>query len=134
NTYAGTLMGFAAIFVLGRAGEPMRPMLLARKDRLPVGSMFGIFFLERFCDFAAAAVLACLSLLVFPSRLSDAGADMNWVDQAQRGGWLLLAGMAGATAVLVYYRVHGAGAVDKALARWRDAGGFRTRVAAFLTG
>jgi glycosyltransferase 2 family protein len=134
NTFAGTIMGFAAIFVLGRAGEPMRPMLLARKDRLPVGSMFGIFFLERFCDFAAAAVLACLSLLVFPSRLSDAGADMNWVDQAQRGGWLLLAGMAGATAVLVYYRVHGAGAVDKALARWRDAGGFRTRVAAFLTG
>ncbi len=73
-------MGFAAIFVLGRAGEPVRPLLLARKDRLPVASMFGIFFLERFCDFAAAAVLACLSLLVFPNRLSDAGADMNWVD------------------------------------------------------
>ena len=59
-------MGFAAIFVLGRAGEPVRPLLLARKDRLPVASMFGIFFLERFCDFAAAAALACLSLLVFP--------------------------------------------------------------------
>jgi hypothetical protein len=40
NTYAGTLMGFAAIFVLGRAGEPVRPLLLARKDRLPVASMF----------------------------------------------------------------------------------------------
>lgn len=25
NTYAGTLMGFAAIFVLGRAGEPVGP-------------------------------------------------------------------------------------------------------------
>ena len=35
NTFAGTLMGFAAIFVLGRAGEPVRPLLLARKDRLP---------------------------------------------------------------------------------------------------
>src|ERR1700676_1302753 len=35
NTYTGTLMGFAAIFVLGRAGEPVRPLLLARKDRLP---------------------------------------------------------------------------------------------------
>src|ERR1700676_2467054 len=41
NTFAGTLMGFAAIFVLGRAGEPVRPLLLARKDRLPVASMFG---------------------------------------------------------------------------------------------
>src|SRR5882672_4509939 len=51
NTYAGTLMGFASIFVLGRAGEPVRPLLLARKDRLPVSSIFGIFFLERICDF-----------------------------------------------------------------------------------
>ena len=134
NTYTGTLMGFAAIFVLGRAGEPMRPMLLARKDRLPVASMFGIFFLERFCDFAAAAALACLSLLVFPERLSDAGADMNWVEQARRGGWLLLAAIVGLTAVLVYYRVHGAGAVDRALDRWRAAGGLRTRLAAFLAG
>src|SRR5271169_4278034 len=134
NTYAGTLMGFASIFVLGRAGEPVRPLLLARKDRLPVASMFGIFFLERFCDFAAAAALACLSLLVFPGRLSDAGADMNWVGNARRGGWLLLAAMVGLTGVLVYYRVHGAGAVDRALERWRAAGGIRTRLAAFLTG
>ena len=134
NTYAGTLMGFASIFVLGRAGEPIRPMLLARKDRLPVASMFGIFFLERFCDFAAAAALACLSLLVFPGRLSDAGADMTWVAHAQRGGWLLFAAMVGLIAILVYYRVHGAGAVDRALDRWRSAGGIRTRLAAFLTG
>lgn len=134
NTYAGTLMGFASIFVLGRAGEPIRPMLLARKDRLPVASMFGIFFLERFCDFAAAAGLACLSLLVFPGQLSDAGADMTWVGHAQRGGWLLFAAMVGLIAILVYYRVHGAGAVDRALDRWRGAGGIRTRLAAFLTG
>jgi uncharacterized protein (TIRG00374 family) len=134
NTYAGTLMGFAAIFVLGRAGEPVRPLLLARKDRLPVASMFGIFFLERFCDFAAAAALACLSLLVFPGRLSDAGADMNWVANARRGGWLLFGAMFGLIAILVYYRVHGAGAVDRFLDRWRKAGGIRSRLASFLTG
>ena len=134
NTYTGTLMGFAAIFVLGRAGEPVRPLLLARKERLPVASMFGIFFLERFCDFAAAAALACLSLLLFPNRLSDAGADMNWVGQAQHGAWLLLAALTGLTAILVYYRVHGAGAVDRGLERWRAAGGLRSRIASALTG
>jgi len=42
NTYTGTLMGFASILVLGRAGEAVRPLLLARKDRLSVASMFGI--------------------------------------------------------------------------------------------
>ena len=134
NTYAGTLMGFASIFVLGRAGEPVRPLLLARKDRLPVASMFGIFFLERFCDFSAAAALACLALLVFPSRLSDAGADMNWVDGARQGGILLLVGMVGLIAVLVIYRLHGAAILDRGLERWRAAGGFQSRVASAITG
>jgi glycosyltransferase 2 family protein len=134
NTYAGTLMGFAAIFVLGRAGEPVRPLLLARKDRLPVASMFGIFFLERFCDFAAAAALACFSLLVFPGKLSDAGADMNWVEHARHGAWLLLAAMSTLIALLVYYRVHGAGALDRGLERWRAAGGMRMRFASAITG
>jgi uncharacterized protein (TIRG00374 family) len=134
STYAGTLMGFASIFVLGRAGEPVRPLLLARKERLPVAGMFGIFFLERFFDFAAAAVLACLSLLIFPNRLSDAGADMNWVDGARNGGWLLLAGIIVMVALLVYYRLHGAGKVDQGLDRWRAAGGMRGRLASAITG
>jgi uncharacterized protein (TIRG00374 family) len=134
NTFTGTVMGFAAIFVLGRAGEPVRPLLLARKNRLPVASMFGIFFLERFTDFAAAAALACLTLLVFPNRLSDAGADMDWVGRARHGAWLLLGAMIGLTAILVYYRVHGAAAVDRGLERWRSSGGFRMRVASALSG
>jgi uncharacterized protein (TIRG00374 family) len=135
NTFKGTVMGFAAIFVLGRAGEPVRPLLLARKDHLPVPAMFGIFFLERFCDFAAAVTIACLSLLVFPNRLSDAGADMNWVNGAPRhGAWVLLATLCGLIAILVYYRLHGAGAVDRGLERWRAAGGVRGRFASVITG
>jgi uncharacterized protein (TIRG00374 family) len=134
NTYAGTLMGFAAIFVLSRAGEPLRPLLLARKNRLPVASMFGIWFLERFCDFAAAAALACLSLLVFPNRLSDAGADMGWVGRVRLGAWLLLGALVGLTGVLVYYRVHGAAVVDRGLERWRGRGGMRLRLASGISG
>src|SRR6202045_1143475 len=127
-------MGFGSLLVLGWAGEPVRPLLLARKERLPVSSMFGIFFLERFCDFAAAAVLACLSLLVFTNRLSDAGADMNWVDGAKRGGWFLLAAMSILVAGLFYYRLHGAAALDRGLERWHEAEGIRARVASALAG
>ena len=131
----GTLMGFAAIFVLGRAGEPVRPLLLARKDRLPVSSMFGIFFLERFCDFAAAAALACLSLLVFPNRLSDAGADMDWVDSARHGAL---------AAARRLDRAHGGSGVLPRAWRWlrstgawsagAAAGGLRMRIASAITG
>jgi glycosyltransferase 2 family protein len=134
NTYSGTLMGFASIFVLGRAGEPVRPLLLARKERLPVASMFGIYFLERVCDIAANGALACLALLVFPNRLSDAGADMNWVDGARGGAWLLFALMCGLIAVLAVYRLHGAAIVDRGLERWRNAGGFKSRLASAITG
>jgi uncharacterized protein (TIRG00374 family) len=135
NTFTGTVMGFAAIFVLGRAGEPVRPLLLARKDRLPVASMFGIFFLERFCDFAAASALACLSLLVFPNRLSDAGADMDRVNGTLRhGAWILLAAISSLIAILIYYRLHGAGALDRGLERWRTTGGMRSRIASAISG
>jgi uncharacterized protein (TIRG00374 family) len=134
NIYSGTLIGFASIFIFGRAGEPVRPLILARKDRLPVASLFGIFFLERFCDFAAAAVLACLALLVFPNQLSDAGADMNWVGSARSGGWLLLAAMIALIALLTVYRMHGAAILDRVLARWHTAGGFRSRFASAVTG
>ena len=134
NTYAGTLMGFASIFVLGRAGEPVRPLLLARKERLPVASMFGIFFLERFCDSAAAAVLACLSLLVFPNRLSDAGADMDWVDSARDGGWLLLAAMTGLIAILVVLPLAWSGDRGPRPGALAHRGGFRSRFASAITG
>jgi hypothetical protein len=96
--------------------------------------MFGIFFLERYCDFAASAALVCLSLLVFPNRLSDAGADMDRIGQARHGAWLLLAALVGLTAVLVYYRVHGAAAVDRGLERWRNSGGIRMRFASAISG
>src|SRR5438132_14347717 len=48
--YAMTLAGFSAVFLLGRAGEPVRPLLLARKEKLPVSGMFGIYVLERLFD------------------------------------------------------------------------------------
>ena len=47
DVFSGTIMGFAAIFVLGRPGEPVRPLLLARKSKCPVPAMFGIWVLER---------------------------------------------------------------------------------------
>src|SRR5208282_307469 len=35
HIYSATLMGFTCTFLLGRAGEPVRPVLIAKKDSLP---------------------------------------------------------------------------------------------------
>src|SRR3989475_11063658 len=66
--YAMTLAGFAAVFLLGRAGEPVRPLLLARKEKLPIADLFGIYALERVFDTASAAFIAAIALLVFQSH------------------------------------------------------------------
>jgi hypothetical protein len=132
--FSGTVMGFAAIFVLGRAGEPIRPLLLARKTRLPVASMFGIWVLERLFDLAAAVVLASLSLLVFAGSLSAAGANTDWVDHAQAGGWALLGVLVVVIVLMVYFRLYGAVALERHLRRWRSAGSWRGRAATIVTG
>src|SRR5260370_7884061 len=62
-----TLAGFAAVFLLGRAGEPVRPLLLSRKERLPIADLFGIYALERLFDLASAAIIAAIALLLFQS-------------------------------------------------------------------
>src|SRR5712671_2728155 len=66
--YGMTLAGFAAIFLLGRAGEPVRPLLLARKEKLPIADMFGIYVLERIFDTASAAVIAAVGLFLYRSH------------------------------------------------------------------
>ena len=132
--FSATIMGFAAIFVLGRPGEPVRPLLLARKSRLPVASMFGVWALERLFDTAAAIVLAILSLLVFSGALSAAGANSDWLDQARDGGWALLGLLALCIAPMVYFRLHGAPVLERRLQCWRTAGSWRGRSATILTG
>ncbi|HXW18074.1 MAG TPA: hypothetical protein VEJ39_07210, partial [Candidatus Acidoferrales bacterium] len=42
SVYAATVMGFASVFLLGRAGEPIRPLLIARKEKQTVSGMFGV--------------------------------------------------------------------------------------------
>jgi uncharacterized protein (TIRG00374 family) len=132
--YSATLMGFAAIFLLGRAGEPVRPLLLARKCRFSVSSMFGIYVLERLLDASAAAALAGVSLLVLPGLISSDAADAGWDLKMRASAGALFVGLFGFVALLVYFRLHGAGVLDRRLAGWRATPGWRRRLAAQFSG
>src|SRR5208283_6132288 len=65
--YAMNLAGFSALFLLGRVAEPLRPLLISRKDKVPLSDTFGIYALERILDAACTAVLAAAGLLIFES-------------------------------------------------------------------
>lgn len=128
-TYGATLMGFAGVCLLSRAGEPLRPVLLAYKCRMRVATMFGIWLLERLFDVGAAAMLVVLSLLL-PSRLLLNGAGTpSWENKLRIAGTLAAAGLVAAFAVLVYLRLHGAAQIDRGLASWRARSGWRQRLA-----
>jgi glycosyltransferase 2 family protein len=134
DVYNATVIGFASIFILGRAGEPVRPLLLARKTRMPVANMFGVWVLERITDFAAAVALAALSLLVFTGQLADAGVNTDWVYSARAGGWVLLGTLAALVVFVVYFRLHGAGVLGRRLDYWHRAGGFKAWLAGIIAG
>src|ERR1700722_3898029 len=69
--YAMTLAGFASVLALGRPGEPIRVLLLARKEKLPVADLFGIYLVERILDTSSALVVAALALLLIKSGLEQ---------------------------------------------------------------
>jgi uncharacterized protein (TIRG00374 family) len=132
--YTMTLAGFAAVFLLGRAGEPVRPILLARKEKLPIADLFGIYALERLFDLASAAVVAAIGLLLFQSR-AHAGDTAGKLETAARTtGSLLFAGVVAATIFLVYLRLHGSALLERRLQGWSTARGWRGKVAAIVLG
>src|SRR5258708_7119928 len=55
NIYRMTLAGFSALFLLGRAAQPVRPLLIARKDKIPLSHIFGIYVLDTILDAASTA-------------------------------------------------------------------------------
>ena len=132
--YKMTLAGFAAIFILGRPGEPVRPLLLSRKERLPIADMFGIYALERIFDFASTAVIAALALLFFQTRESTGETTTALGAAAKTAGTALFAGVTAAVVLLVYLRLRGTAALERRLQGWLQAHSWRRSIAGTLLG
>lgn len=61
-----TVIGFAATMVLpARAGEVLRPYLLARREGLPATAAFATIVVERILDLAAVLILLAVYLIIF---------------------------------------------------------------------
>jgi uncharacterized protein (TIRG00374 family) len=134
DVYSATLVGFTCNVLLGRAAEPVRPALIARKSALSMPGMFGVYVLERVFDMAATATLAVIALLSFERHgMAGAGNDLL-LRVARSAGALLLAGLVGVIAFLIYFRYHGSGWLAEKLKhpKWRT--GWREKIAVLLEG
>ena len=135
NVYSATIIGFTSIFLLGRAGEPVRPLLIARKDRLPVAGSFGVYVMERIFDAAATVVMAAVALvMIAPGSLNTSERGINMLRDARLAGWALLGGLLVVIALLVYFRVRGAQTLGARLGVWRKRGGWCGRLATLIAG
>jgi hypothetical protein len=60
---APQFVGFAALALLGRAGEMIRPYIIAKKERLTFTSQVAVWGVERIFDMGAFAVMLAASFL-----------------------------------------------------------------------
>jgi len=97
NAFRATVIGFAASFLLpARAGEVIRPYLLARREGLSATATFATIILERLFDLVTVLLFFAVFLLVFDPGL--AGVSPYVFHMVKRGG---LAATATAVVALV---------------------------------
>jgi uncharacterized protein (TIRG00374 family) len=125
-------MGFGALFLFGRAGEVVRPIVLPLRDhRVRPAASFVTILVERLCDMFAVVVLFALNLLWFhaPADRAAAYADVR------KGGLLLLVCVGLGLIGLVWFRHHSETLIrwlDEKLARWRFVPGRLRRLVTHL--
>lgn len=99
--FATTTVGFAAIFLIGRAGEIVRPMWLPMRDkRVRPSAALVTLGLERIFDLAALVCFFAANLLWFTPPAGREGEFVN----ISIVGYLMLAGVFVGFAALIAYQ------------------------------
>jgi uncharacterized protein (TIRG00374 family) len=134
NVLSATIMGFSCSFLLGRPAEPIRPILIAKKDSLPVAGMFGVYFLERISDIAATVVLAGVALYLFDGHALLNERNAHLMAFARSTGRVLLIGLLFVIAFLVFFRFYGGHLLASKLREFNWRTGWREKVVALVEG
>lgn len=100
--FRANVIGFAAIALLGRPGELIRPYLVATKARVPAASQFAICVLERVVDLLIAFALFGFALKRTRSLPVHPGPELQWALAA--GGQLAMWGSLALLAVFLCFR------------------------------
>ncbi len=102
--FAGQILGFSSIYLIGRPGEFVRPAYIAKKEDVPMTAMLAVLLLERIYDIVFMVLLFVLALEVIPLHPTTRRGRMI-LTEAHRGGVVLLLVMALAVVALVLVRL-----------------------------
>ncbi len=73
--FTGQIVGFSAIYLLGRPGEIVRPAYIANRAGVSYAAMGAVWFLERVFDTTAISLLFSASLFFVPLSASPAAGN-----------------------------------------------------------
>jgi len=133
NIFAMNLAGFTTLFLLGRPAEPVRPLLISRKDKVPLADIFGIYTLERILDAACTAVLAAVGLLL-TAHIQAESAGAAFAKGARTAGTAFSVFALVSISGLVYLRMHGSAVLERRMEAWLAHHGWRAKIARILLG
>jgi uncharacterized membrane protein YbhN (UPF0104 family) len=91
NIFVSTLIGFSAVALLGRPGELVRPLLIARKEGVALSSQLGIWTLERIFDSLTVGIMIGAALLLFPLENGLGAGGVRMMAHLKTGGIILFA-------------------------------------------
>jgi uncharacterized protein (TIRG00374 family) len=102
SLFTTTVMGFTSIFLLGRAGEVVRPIWLARREKVSVSASFATIIVERFLDSAMLIGLFAIALVT----VSVSAESAALLASMKSAAWYIVAVSAGAIVFLFFFRTH----------------------------
>lgn len=119
DLFAATTIGFSGIFLVGRAGEFVRPVVLSMRDpRVRPSASLVTILVERIYDLTAVAVLFAVNLIWFKPPLT---LEVSF-DRVRAAGIGLLAAIFLGIAFLTWFRKRSSLVIDfveRLFARWR---------------
>src|ERR1051325_1463396 len=94
------VLGFSAIYLIGRAGELVRPVWLTRCERVPLTASVATIIVERFLDTLMLIALfgGALLLVKLPSAATHSIALMK------NTAWIMVAGSAATLVFFFFFR------------------------------
>jgi len=105
NLFAATSVGFGSIFVIGRAGEIVRPAVLSLRERLRPSATVATILIERVFDTAAVVSAFAINLLFFHIPTQQGSGFLSHPSTIRTFGLVLLAGLTIGIGMLIVLRL-----------------------------
>src|SRR5438034_621023 len=96
------VLGFSAMYLVGRAGELVRPLWLTRREHIPLSASVATIIVERFLDTLMIIALFGWALLL----VEVPSAAEHTVTLMKNTAWMMVAGSIAVLVVLFFFRAN----------------------------